>query len=179
MVLPVDDGFTRCKLTEKITIIGNSNVGKTALIQRYLKGYFGTTSATISLAYNDITLGSGENTFRCQLWDTAGQELYDALTPTYLRGSDVVLVCYSIDDPASRLRLEHWLDKVSRYADNPYVIIIATKTDLMEANDVKLSVSEVGQRYNLQVLPCSALNDYGVNEIFNYITQLLIDRTHG
>jgi GTPase SAR1 family protein len=103
----------------KCVIVGNSNVGKTSLMDRLVNGSLAACPhATIGVECRVMHL-PGRNA-RVRFWDTAGMEQFDAITKVYYRGVDCAIVCYSEQDDSirdvatwvERIRLEH--DGVSR-----------------------------------------------------------------
>lgn len=105
----------------KCVIVGNSNVGKTSLMDRLVNDSVATSPhATIGVECRVVHL-PGRNA-RVRFWDTAGMEQFDAITKIYYRGVDCAIVCYSEQDDSihdvakwvERIRLEH--DGVSRKA---------------------------------------------------------------
>ncbi len=167
-----NDCLVRRRLTNKVVVLGDSSVGKTSLIQRYRYREFRQTTAT-QLDYADVELCG----VRCQLWDTAGQEIYDAMSAVYLRDTDVVIVCYSLNSEVSRLKLGHWIDKALRHADNPLILIVATKTDLVSAEEAEESVSKVKEQLpKALIFPCSSLEGTGVDAIFDYVGESLASK---
>jgi len=124
----------------KIVIVGNSGVGKTCLMLRFVKDEFVTsTRATIGmdfctrqLAINSLNTAETSTVQRltCQVWDTAGQEQYQSLTATYYRKAGGVMIVYDSTSRETFDSLPKWLQQVEENADEHIVkMIIATKAD--------------------------------------------------
>ena len=105
----------------KCVIVGNSNVGKTTLMDRLVNDAVATCPhATIGVECRVVHLPGRKA--RVRFWDTAGMEQFDAITKIYYRGVDCAIVCYSEQDDSindvaqwvERIRQEH--DGVSRKA---------------------------------------------------------------
>ena len=79
------------ELAIKVLIVGNGAVGKSSMIQRYCKGVFTHEyKKTIGVDFLEKTIeveGSGGEAVKLMIWDTAGQEEFDALTSSYYRGA--------------------------------------------------------------------------------------------
>ena len=72
------------------------------------------------------------------LWDTAGQEDYDALRPLSYPQTDVFLVCYSIISRASFSNVEtKWWPELKHYAPGTPAVLVATKADLRDNEEVR------------------------------------------
>ena len=73
----------------KVVIVGNGAVGKSSMIQRYCKGIFTKDyKKTIGVDFLERQIDVDGEDVRLMLWDTAGQEEFDAITKAYYRGKD-------------------------------------------------------------------------------------------
>lgn len=87
----------------KLVLLGASGVGKSSLIYRFCKDTFHEdTTTTIGADFQtaDISVSNSQKV-GFQIWDTAGQEIYNSLTPMYFRGAAAAIVVYSITDYVS------------------------------------------------------------------------------
>merc|ERR1719397_1308646 len=83
----------------KLVFVGDSSVGKTSIISRFMYNHFDLThDATIGIDFLAKTHTVQDKTVRLQLWDTAGQERFRSLIPSYIRDSSVAVVVYAIDN---------------------------------------------------------------------------------
>jgi len=119
----------------KIVITGDSNVGKSHILERFLKNqYTEASQATIGVEFTTqiVTLKDGK---RCklQIWDTAGAEQYRAITTGYYRGAHAVLVAYDISNLHSFRNVEQfWVPEVKLCtSENCIVGLVANKVDIM------------------------------------------------
>ena len=139
----------------KIILVGDSTVGKTSLFKKITSGKF--------MDKNVLTVGRDRKSFDLEitveeegtqvqkkitifLEDTAGQEKYKAITKTYFKGSNGVLLLYNICDKKSFINLRSWLDmakeNIGNYEDNKYLVfLIGTKLDVAEQDDTKREVT--------------------------------------
>lgn len=139
----------------KIILAGDSTVGKTSLFKKITSGKF--------MDKNVLTVGRDRKSFELEitveeegtqvqkkitifLEDTAGQEKYKAITKTYFKGSNGVLLLYNICDKKSFINLRSWLDmakeNIGNYEDNKYLVfLIGTKLDVAEQDDTKREVT--------------------------------------
>jgi small GTP-binding protein len=80
-------------------LVGNSNVGKTALMQRFCNDvYNAKLPSTIGLDYQQKFISNNGVKYLIQLWDTAGQERFANITPSYYRSAMGIILCYSVED---------------------------------------------------------------------------------
>jgi len=126
------------------------------------------------------------------LWDTAGQEDYDRLRPLSYPDADVVLICFSVDNPDSLTNItEKWWPEVCHFCPDVPVVVVGNKADLRtdentivelgalkqkpvessEGRDVATHIAAVAYR------ECSARNNDGVREVFETATRAAVDRT--
>jgi small GTP-binding protein len=88
--------------------------------------------STIGVDFRIKTLVRQQKTVKLQIWDTAGQERFRAITTSYYRGADGILMVYDVTDPSSLTSLgEVWIREVRNYASKkPRVLLVGNKADL-------------------------------------------------
>ena len=118
----------------KIIFLGDSSVGKTSIINQYFyKSITTEYSATIGLDFLAKSVKVDNKNIRLQIWDTAGQEKFNSLIPSYIRTSTIGVICYDITNRTTFESLDRWLKMVTDLAD-PVLFIVGNKTDLYERN---------------------------------------------
>lgn len=81
----------------KLVLLGESSVGKSSLVLRFVKGQFHEfQESTIGAAFLTQTVQIDDTTVKFEIWDTAGQERYHSLAPMYYRGAQAAIVVYDI-----------------------------------------------------------------------------------
>ena len=94
-------------LLYKIVIIGDTNVGKSNILSRYLTNEFtSNTKSTVGVELGIKFLKIKNTSTKIQIWDTAGQERYQAITSSYFRGSDGCFIVYDITNETSFNNIE-------------------------------------------------------------------------
>ena len=119
----------------KILIVGQTSVGKTALLNRYVDDTFAEeTFSTIGVDYKlktlDVLVKEVPKSVKLQLWDTAGQERFHAITVSYFRGAHGVMLVFALDDLLSFQRIQYWMDIVEE-RNVEYKLLIGNKSDLV------------------------------------------------
>ena len=72
----------------KLVMIGDSGVGKTNILSRYLNNEFSLTSkATVGVEFGSTIVKKNGKLIKLQIWDTAGQERYTSITSAYYKGA--------------------------------------------------------------------------------------------
>ena len=134
----------------KIVMLGDAGVGKTCIVNRYIKGAFSDTEATLGSNYSakiiEISPQGVMNPVKVklQIWDTAGGEQFRSLTHIYYKDASAVCLCYDSTSEDSYDSLQYWADELSSKADNDSVVmaIVATKTDWVDKAEVPLKTAK-------------------------------------
>ena len=92
----------------KCVVVGNSNVGKTSLLDKMLNGKITTTFSTIGVECRTIII-PGMNVLKVRFWDTAGEERFNAVSKVYFRGVDCAIACFSALDEESMHEVKRWV----------------------------------------------------------------------
>ena len=117
----------------------------------------------MSAAFTRKVVENPDGTRTClQLWDTAGQEQYDAITPTYYRSANAVALVCAVDQPDSLMKAQYWLGQIRRYADaRVRVYLLVNKTDLT-GELPRRALDDFAQLNGLRVFEMSAKTGAGV-----------------
>lgn len=111
----------------KIVLLGDMNVGKTSLLQRYMERRFPDTVSTVGGAFYLKQWRS----FNISLWDTAGREQFHGLGSMYCRGAAAVILTYDVNHRQSLLELEDRFLGLTETANNNCLFaIVGNKVDL-------------------------------------------------
>ena len=165
----------------KLILLGDSGVGKTSLLLRYLDNTFFPTSLTnstiaVDFRTKDIPLNS--QTIRCQFWDTAGQEKYKALNSGYYRGAAAVFIVFGLDEVGAVEGVRRWMREVrEEVGGGVEVYLVGTKRDLergvgeQEVRGVMEEEEGVGIGGYWEV---SAKTGEGVEEMFGEVVRRLV-----
>ena len=161
----------------KILILGDSSVGKTTLLLKYVDGYFPTIYvATIGVEYKVKKINLNGININLQIWDTAGQERFRGITKNFLKGADGIIYTYDITNKSSFDSLKNWIMTAEESVEGFKKIIIGNKIDL--ENDRKVSkeaFNKFCQNKNMQGYEVSAKDGTNVNESFELLAKLIIE----
>lgn len=97
----------------KLVIVGDSNVGKTQILSRFIDDQFVINSKpTVGVQFGTKTIKVGNVAVKNQIWDTAGQEKFRALTCAYYRGAIGAIVVFDLSKYSTFQHIERWLREV-------------------------------------------------------------------
>ena len=116
----------------KVIIIGDSSVGKTNIMSKYLKNQFQENSkATVGVEFGAKLFNINGHKIKAQIWDTAGQEKYKAITGAYYKGSKGAFVVYDITRKDTFESIDRWINDLKTTGDPKInIMIIGNKCDL-------------------------------------------------
>ena len=116
----------------KMVFIGDAGVGKTCILNQYIKHEFNENVQTsIGSTHFEKKYHKNSQDIKLFIWDTSGQEKYKSIASLYFRDAQIICLVYSIDDEDSIYQLEHWISEVKKSNQGEYVLlIIGNKIDL-------------------------------------------------
>ena len=164
----------------KVIIAGNSGVGKTALVQRFVDGRFiPDTKATIGVDFSlknvNLQYPELESAVALQIWDMAGENRFRSILPYYIAGTQGLILAFAANDNETLNYLNEWLEVVNIYLTEKIpIILISTKNDLVENQDESDAVTDFMKQNKIDnYILTSALNGQNVNEAFQILTELI------
>ena len=160
----------------KVILLGESGVGKTCIIERYMSNKFNSNlPSTLCSAYSIKKIIRDNTLYVINICDTTGQEKYHSVTNLFIKGSNIVILIYSIDSRDSFERLNFWYSAMKDNLDkkNYILAIVGSKSDL---KNMAVVSEEEGRKFAMDKKALfklvSAKDDpYSVNKLFD----LLID----
>ena len=153
----------------KIIIVGDSSVGKTNIINRYVKGEFSHDyMITIGMDFLTCNLELDNKIFKLNLWDTAGSEEFRSVTKGYYSSSCCALIVYDITNENSFQSVKQWIDDCQSYASkNIRLVLVGNKIDLKHNRKVtKESGEDLASEYVMDFYEVSALSGKNIDKVF-------------
>ena len=125
----------------KALLIGDSGVGKSSILIRYVKNEFSESFiTTIGIDFMIKTVKiEPYNEIKLQIWDTAGRERFRTITTAYWRGADVAFIVFDLTDKYTfENGVHNWLDECDKMQlkEDFIVVIVGNKTDLCDDKQV-------------------------------------------
>lgn len=166
----------------KVIVVGNGGVGKSSLVRRYCKGDFTTEyKKTIGADFleKDVFVKSLNDNVKIMLWDTAGQEVFDALTSQYYRGAGACVLAFSTTDRESFDAIKGWKEKVENVCGkgNVAMALIQTKIDLIDQTVVNTEEAErLALQLGVKFFRTSTKENFNVDPVFEYLAETYIHK---
>ena len=157
----------------KIIFIGDAGVGKTTIISRIMDNPFiEEYEPSIGVDFMSKTLKYNGQNVKLQIWDTAGQEKYKGLIPSYVRNSSIVFVVYDISGKTSFDNIPKWINFI-KSTENTTIVLCGNKIDLENREVKKEEGEELAKKEGISFFEVSAkTNDNIKNMFYNVIAEL-------
>ena len=159
----------------KVVLLGDSAVGKTCIISRYILGSFDPnqiTSSGSSYCTKSINYENLKKNIIYDIWDTAGQEKFRSLNKFFYKDAAICILVYAINKKESFENIKKiWYNDLRENADENIIIaLVGNKCDLYEEENVKETegrkyAEEIGAIFKLT----SAQNNTGIEELFHQV----------
>ncbi|KAK0639833.1 P-loop containing nucleoside triphosphate hydrolase protein [Cercophora newfieldiana] len=192
---------------QKLCFVGDSGCGKTCLLTTTTKGTYPQASnmqhggSGLSIGYepttfenyvSEVDVRNGAK-IELEIWDTAGQELYDNLRALSYPDSHALVMCFSIGDPLSYHHvLEKWLPEATRFCPETPIFVVGCKQDLrfdhktiaelQRSGQLPLTTAEglaaagrIGAKYYIET---SAKTSYGIDNLLAIIADEVLKTSH-
>jgi Ras-related protein Rab-7A len=169
----------------KIVLLGESGVGKTSLLERFVNNRFSQQyKATIGADFSTKEMSVNDVIISAQFWDTAGQERYQSLGSAFYRGADACVLVYDITDARSLDTLGSWRDEflvaaAPRDPDSFPFIVLGNKVDVVDkAREVPTRRTQdwCAAQGSLPLFETSALDDVNVKLAFDVVARKALAR---
>ena len=156
----------------KALLLGDSNVGKTFLIGKFLDNLFSeNTLNTIGLDLKCTSIIINNKKISLQIWDTAGQEKYKSMTTSYYRGVNIIYIVYDVTNQESFNHIKNWIADIDKFAKiNVMKVLVGNKIDLIDKRVIsKEEGINLSKKYKIKFFETSAMLGEGVREMFENI----------
>ena len=156
----------------KITLIGNSGVGKTSIINQYIDQTFDeANAATIGANYSEKTITKNNKEYELNIWDTAGQEKFHSVGKHFYKDAYIVCLVYDITSQDSLEQLETiWYPDIKKYGEKYTILaVVGNKSDLYENDNLadENQAKEFAQSINAIFMLTSAKTGDGIEKLFD------------
>lgn len=160
--------------THKLVFLGESSVGKSSIVTRYIRNTFTYDEcSTIGASFFTSRVVLDDCIIRFDIWDTAGQERYHSLAPLYYRNASVVFVVFDVTNNSSFTQAKTWINELKTVGpENVLIILVGNKIDII--NSIKVNpdiINEYVENNNIKYIETSAKTNYNIKYLFNDTAQ--------
>ena len=163
--------------TVKLVMLGNTNVGKTSIVKRFVYNEHDMYAATLGATFCSkiVEVPNSSDFIKFQIWDTAGQEMYRGLASLYYKDAAAAVLVYDITNESSYEGIKEWVEELrENEAGNIIMAIAANKSDMLEKERVELKeVKAYADTIGAIFKYSSAKDNTGINDLFLEIAREL------
>ena len=162
--------------TVSILTVGESQVGKTSLILRFIdRVFYYDTKATIGIDYKVKNLNLLNTNVLIKIWDSAGQERFKTVTKQYYKNAEGIMIIYDVTSEESFSKIEEWFKSIiENKRKGAQVILIANKTDSVNRVISQEQGESLAKKYEVKYYETSALSGDNVDKAFNELTETIL-----
>ena len=166
--------------TFKILTIGESNVGKTCVLRRFVENKFLKTHlATIGIDFKTKNITIKNKEIKLKIWDTAGQERFRNITNQYYKGADGIVLIFDITDQNTFDKIQDWMNQINSNTQTNEIglVLIGNKKDLENSRIVTYKDGEaLGKELGIKYFETSALTGDGIKDAFEHVTKEILKK---
>jgi len=165
------------KLTIKLLLLGDSSVGKTSILNKYIANKFIENNiATLGVEYMDKTVDYNNFKIKLQIWDTSGEEKYRSITKSYYKNAEGLLVIFDITNEESFNHVKNWINEAKDNNSDIKIILVGNKLDFENERKVtEERAKKFAENNSLQYFETSAKNGKNIHKSFKAMIDLILE----
>ena len=165
----------------KIIMIGESGVGKTSLLMRFIDGKYKENRETIGIDLKSKILTIHNKQLKLQIWDTAGQERFRSISKSYFRKIHGVVYVFDINNINSFTQLfDIWIKEKDNYTTDKYShILVGTKLDLSSRQVPYNLAARLAHQHGLSYFEVSSKIGTNVVDSFTFLAERIMLNHYG
>ena len=169
-----DDLNKSIKVDFSIILVGDSYVGKTSILKKFIDDEFNEeTKCTISVDFRCKNLKIDKNLYASlKIFDTAGQEKYRSLTKSYYRQAQGIILVFDLTNEISFSKLNKWINEINENTENVVIILVGNKADSSDRKVDKINAENYAKERNIKYIETSAKEGTNILLLFE---ELAID----
>ncbi|KAK0585493.1 hypothetical protein LWI29_029417 [Acer saccharum] len=166
-------------LSFKITLIGDSGVGKSSLLVNFISSSVDDPATTIGVDFKIKQLTVGGKRLKLTIWDTAGQERFRTMTNSYYRGAHGIILVYDVTRRETFTNLSDvWAKEVEIYSTNQDCVKMYVGNKVDRESERAVSREEgiaLAKEHGCMFLECSAKTGENVEQIFEQLALKIME----
>ena len=163
----------------KIILVGDSNVGKTSLVNRFMGYDFNSNdkcTLTADFKIRSISISSNIGA-ELKIWDTCGQERFRSMTKQYFKDANGIVLVYDVGDINTYNNLSSWMKDIKNNANrDPEIILVANKIDIKERNVSKETGMKFAEKHKIMYIETSSKEGINIEIPFEKLANALVDK---
>ncbi len=163
----------------KITLVGDTGVGKSSIIGRFVTGIFiEDMSSTTGLNYSQKLYEKDGKKVNLNLWDTAGQEKFRSLGRNFYKDSYIIIIVFDITNRMSFINAkEVWYNEIKNYGEKYKVLsLVGNKSDKYEEEEVtEEEAISFAKEIDAKFFLVSAHTGDGIDKMFHTLADNFFD----
>jgi len=162
----------------QMIIIGDSGVGKTSFMDRFVEGSHQVAyNATVGIDFKVKRVEIDQKTVKIQIWDTAGQEKFNAITTAYYRQARAAIVMYDVTRSNTFMNIRKWLKMIEDNGRSDIVVaIVGNKNDSPDKEVDQKRANLLRDEYGCYLFQSSAKGDDNVYSVFDTLARDVIKK---
>lgn len=162
----------------KVVLLGESGVGKTSILNRYISNIFVENQPqTVGATFQKKVVEHEGQKVSLSIWDTAGQEVYRNLTPMYYRDAQMALIVFSVNDKISFDAVKEWANQVKSSSPEVIMLICGNKNDISDRAVSYDDGLKIAEDLELPYIETSAENGNGIDNAFELLVDKYLNKT--
>ncbi|OHS96968.1 Ras-related protein YPTC6 [Tritrichomonas foetus] len=158
----------------KIVLIGDSGVGKTSLVTKWIRNtYKDDQEPTIGASYLQSVMEINGEPHKIQIWDTAGEEKYRTMMPIYSQGASGALLVFDLTREQTMEHVPQWIECIC--CEKVPIVVAGNKADIDEREISYPTAQKFCENLGLHYIETSAHNGMGVDEAFTQLIKKAIE----
>ncbi|CAI2379910.1 unnamed protein product [Moneuplotes crassus] len=157
----------------KVIVVGDGRIGKTNLITRFARNKFSQEykkTLGVDFLQTEKFIKEHGQEIQFYIWDTAGQEEYDALTRKYYKGASACILAFSTEDQTSFNNVKRWKEKVDNECGDIAMALVQTKIDLKDTQPfTDEEVEQLSSDLGIKLFLTCSKDNINVSEVFEYL----------
>lgn len=172
---PAPDLITSPKTEKKVVILGESGVGKTSILNLYVKGEFMEGyQVTLGGSFIQAKVPLNGSTVVLDVWDTAGQERFRSLVSMFYRHATAAVIVFDVTNKESFEMCEYWVKKLQDQEPECLLFLVANKIDKTDSTVSLAEAEEYAKANNMDFISVSAKTNTNIQLLFSKLAESIV-----
>ena len=167
----------------KVITLGDSGVGKTNLIFRFIDDNFilnHFSTYGIDTKFKNVKLENGYE-IKFKIYDTAGQERFKSISNNYIKKAHGILLMYDITDQNSFNNIKNWMETINENAGSKMpIVLIGNKCDLNDERKISKKIGKnLADEFGIHFFETSSKDNINIEKAFYDVAEQIIEKNKG